>query len=157
MKKIFLSLSVMSFAFLASCGNDDNTNQPVAEETALVAKWSPNKMSTTVFMQDFEYAYPHSPNCQRDYISLEVDNVSRTYMYDDNCQVEELVQTWTYQNNDLTITVFGYQITGRVITNTENTLVIESDISQYAQIISQFTEFPIPEGTLVQLHLDKIN
>src|SRR5690606_20911616 len=82
----------------------------------------------------------------------------KTYVHEPDCEVTEQVQSWEESGSTITVEYMGYNITGEVSGSTGNQMIIESDISEYAELINiYYPGIPIPEGSKMKLYLNKLN
>lgn len=161
MKKYFLLLSLGSVLGFTACSSDDSSGNQV-EQNGLRGKWVPEKASAVILGQeipDYTYQYPHTAGCTKDYIELLDNNISNVHRFEGTaCAESNTQQSWSREGNILTLTVLGQQISGEIKTETNTLLVLESNASEYAEIISMIAP-EIPPALLatakIRLTLNK--
>lgn len=158
MKKIF-GLFLLA-PLIWSCSSDDDST---SQQSALVnTQWTPEKVVPVIpFIgesDDYAQFYPHQTNCDKDYVVFLEQNEMKTYMHNETCMVDEQVQNWQEDGNNITIKYMGYNISGQMSGENSNQMVIESDLSEYADLIADLNlDIPSIDGVTVKLYLNKQN
>lgn len=139
MKKIyFLSLSlVMLSAF--SCSSDDSSTEKEVIVIQQNKEWVPQKVELVSSLFPYSFDYPHAEGCDKDYIKLMENSAAKLYEHaDTTCAVTESSQIWNRNGNQISFSLMGNQVSGTVVLENENQLVIESQVSQYSAYIQEF-------------------
>jgi len=158
MKKIFWLFMLTPLVW--SCSSDDDNSSDKSE--LVDTKWSPEKVVPVLpFIgesEDYAQYYPHQSGCDKDYLLFLDQGEMKTYVHEPDCEVTEQVQSWEESGSTITVEYMGYNITGEVSGSTSNQMIIESDISEYAELINiYYPGIPIPEGAKMKLYLNKLN
>lgn len=159
MKKIFFLF--MLIPLIWSCSSDDNGNNDQKKEL-VDTKWAPEKVVPVIPLlgesEELTQYYPHQAGCDNDYLVFLVQDVMITYLHDASCNVSEQEQNWHKDGPTMTVEFMGYTISGEVSGTNSNQMIIESDISEYAELIGEiYPNVPIPAGSKIKLYLNKIN
>lgn len=158
MKKILGLLLLAPLVW--SCSSDADGDTP---QSALVnTQWTPEKVVPVIpFIgesDDYAQFYPHQTNCDKDYVVFLEQNEMKTYTHSETCVVDEQVQNWQEDGNNITIEYMGYNISGQMSGENSNQMVIESDLSEYADLIADLDlDIPSIDGITVKLYLNKQN
>lgn len=158
MKKILGLLLLAPLVWSCSSDDDSTSQQSVLVNT----QWTPEKVVPVIpFIgesDDYAQFYPHQTNCDKDYVVFLEQNEMKTYTHSETCVVDEQVQNWQEDGSNITIEYMGYNISGQMSGENSNQMVIESDLSEYADLIADLDlDIPSIEGITVKLYLNKQN
>lgn len=158
MKKILGLLLLTPLVWSCSSDDDSTSQQSVLVNT----QWTPEKVVPVIpFIgesDDYAQFYPHQTNCDKDYVVFLEQNEMKTYTHSETCVVDEQVQNWQEDGSNITIEYMGYNISGQMSGENSNQMVIESDLSEYADLIADLDlDIPSIEGITVKLYLNKQN
>lgn len=160
MKK-YLFLAILSAGlFFTSCESDDskkNDNEVVTKP----GEWEPTtiKLVKVVPLQTMDY--PHTANCNKDYLQVSADNKAVFYRHEGtNCEATEYADAFQRSGSNVALNMLGYKISGTIAVETSTNMEIHSDISEYIPLIqAQFPEYEeylsLLEGGTVQLSFVK--
>lgn len=174
MKKFLITSFLCTVLFTLSCTSDDNSSTkenpivsnpdtPGTDQVKVLAEWVPStiKINSLIPISIPTMDYPHTEGCTKDYLQLKSDDTAKFFRYEGaNCAVTEFDQAFVRKGNDVSLNVMGYTISGTIKTENSTTMVIESDITQYSEIIKvlypEYSQYlALLTGAKVELQLDK--
>lgn len=160
MKK-YLFLTILSAGlFFTSCGSDDSKKND-SEVVTKPGKWEPTTIQLVKVVPLQTIDYPHTANCNKDYLELSAGNKAIFFRYEGtDCKVTEYADAFQRTGNNVSLNVLGYKISGTVAVETATNMEIHSDISEYIPLITaQFPEYEqylsLLEGGTVKLSFIK--
>lgn len=190
MKKYFLAIVIIAMLFsFAACSSDDNAVEVENEEVVdpevddpeivdpedpeepeepeevniLHGVWVPNSAQVSVIgLLDMEEEYPHKDGCDND--NLEIQSELSTFTFhDEDCEKNEFSEAYIIDGDLITLNLMGYEVSLTIVENSEETLVLGGNGSDFEELIplllpEEYLE-SIPEGLLhlvnVKLSFDK--
>lgn len=159
MKKILFLFFAASTLLFAACGSEDKNETPANTKTG---KWEPTTLELIKVITLYNLEYPHSESCPKDYLEFKADNNSIFYRHETgDCKLTEYQNAFVQTGNNVQLNVLGNQISGKIVSQTETSMVIESEVTAYIPIIrEQFPDYekfiPVLEGGTVKLTFVKI-
>lgn len=166
MRKLFISLSLISFVLLGSCSSDDNsgivrdpgkvdvpgtpdgnsnneenpdTDQEEEEANLIIGKWFPSNIKVSAMASDLvDLPYPHKDTCDKDFLVFEKSMDAAFTYHDDVCDVQTQGQKWTQDKDMLKFNLLGSDIEVKIIENTDKVLVVSGNGKQFENLIDLF-------------------
>jgi len=121
---IFVASALLLGASFASCGSDDDSNEP----GSIVGKWNYNRIKTSVngtVVSDEPYDDDEA-TCERDYLDIRANNTAEfgDYYLDPGCVLDSYESTYVRNGNTLTINDDGDTENAEIVSVNSNTMVL---------------------------------
>jgi len=162
MKKYLLLFIAFAGLTVTSCDTDDSKKEEVKPVVVTEsADWEPTTIQLIKIVPLQTIPYPHTENCNKDYLKISKDNKAVFFRYEGaECAVTEYADAFKRDGKNVTLNVLGYQISGVIEVETTSTMEIKSDISAYVPLIkAQFPQYEqylsLVEGGTVKLTFNK--
>lgn len=171
-KYIYLAIVSLGLLVMSCNGNDDQkteienpnpTPQDPNTPVTVASEWEPAtiKINSLIPLPIPSIDYPHANGCTKDYLQIKTDNTAKFFRYAENsCEETVYNEAFVRSENNVTLNIMGYTISGVITTESSTTMKIESDIKQYEVLIE--TMFPqyatyltALGGSKVELQLNK--
>lgn len=131
MKKLaLLFVSVVTLG-ITSCSSDDKVT-----EAELQGKWEYSQQGTVIAGQEVLTVYPHTANCQKDYVQISETTFVDHKFTSEECLENTTTRTYTRSGNTISTTAAGQTLTGEIMNLTSTSLKIKTTQTIQGQNLS---------------------
>lgn len=156
MKKVGI-IAALGGAVFFSCSGEKEQVQPVDE---IVGKWVPEKVELIQVVPLYQYSYPHTDGCDKDFLDIQSTTQGTfTHYTSNNCTAQVSSQAFSKNENDVKININGIEVSGKA-TFSNNQMYITGSVGDYSaffqQMFPQYAEMiSLLSGATVKMTFNK--